>query len=236
FDIIGAIGDTATYALLVGVLVWFSPLSGSKKLAVLAAATVWGMVIAAVAGGGGFAPGVIGPLPAPALPLVAFLALLFGSWLLSARFRSALQSVPMPVLVGLNVARIGGIFFLILAAQGGLSAPFAPSAGWGDIITGVLAIPLTIAVARSGDFPVALDLWNAFGALDLVAAISLGLLSAPGTPFRLFFEAPGTLAMSGFPWVMVPSLLVPLYLVIHLAIAAKLRSSPPITHAAVMAS
>jgi hypothetical protein len=30
------------------------------------------------------------------------------------------------------------------------------------------------------------EAWNAFGALDLAVAITLAVLSAPGTPFRVF--------------------------------------------------
>ena len=64
---------------------------------------------------------------------------------------------------------------------------------------------------------------DAFGSLDLIVAIVLGLLSAQGTPFRVFTEDPGALAMSTLPWTFVPSMLVPIYLFIHFAIAAKLK-------------
>ena len=70
-----------------------------------------------------------------------------------------------------------------------------------------------------------LTVWNAFGALDLIVAIILGALSAPGTPFHVFREAPGTVVMGTLPWVAVPTLLVPLYLMTHLTIAARVRSA-----------
>jgi hypothetical protein len=78
--------------------------------------------------------------------------------------------------------------------------------------------------------------WNAVGALDLVTEISLGLLSAPGTPFRIFTEGPGTLAMTAAPWIMIPTMIVPVYLLIHLAIAVKLRAAPRPTGALAMAA
>lgn len=81
-----------------------------------------------------------------------------------------------------------------------------------------------VAYTISRERPAWLGVWNALGALDLVVAVSLGLLSAPGTPFRVFTEGPGTLAMTALPWIMVPAMLVPLYLLIHLTIAAKLRA------------
>jgi hypothetical protein len=61
------------------------------------------------------------------------------------------------------------------------------------------------------------------GRIFTVNAITLGALSAPGTPFRVFTEGPGTTAMNTLPWIMVPTMLVPLYLLIHFTIAAKLR-------------
>ena len=68
--------------------------------------------------------------------------------------------------------------------------------------------------------------WNAFGAFDLFMAISLGALSSPGTPFRVFTEGPGTVVMSTLPWVLIPTTLVPLWLLVHLTIAWRLRSLP----------
>jgi hypothetical protein len=135
-----------------------------------------------------------------------------------------------------HAGRIGGLFFLLLYAEGRRSAPFAPAAGLGDMITGALALILTAMLALGFEVRGAwLGLWNAFGVLDLVVAISLGALSAPGTPFRLFTEGPGTQAMTTLPWTFVPSLIVPILLLAHVTIAAKLRSSPRARHAVAMA-
>lgn len=236
-DMIGAIAGTAVYAVLVGVLVGLSPVGGPTKLAAFAAAAAWGGIIVAATALGGFAPGATGPVPGPVFAFVGFLALLFGGWVLLPRFRSALLSVPLPILVGLNAARLGGVFFLILAADGRLSAPFAPVAGGGDIAVGALAIPLAVVAAGGTDErPAWLGVWNALGALDLAVAVSLGLLSAQGTPFRVFTEGPGTLAMTALPWIMVPSMLVPLYLLIHFTIAVKLRSLHRVTQVVATAS
>jgi hypothetical protein len=87
-----------------------------------------------------------------------------------------------------------------------------------------LAIPLAVmlmlgfAMHRTW-----LGIWNAFGALDFVVAVSLGLVSAPGTPFRVFTEGPGTQAMTTVPWVFIPAMLVPIFLLVHFAVATRLR-------------
>lgn len=227
-DLIGAIAYTALYAVLIGALVGFSPAARSAKLAAFAAAALWGAIIVAIAARGGFAPGATGPIPPPAVALTVLLALLLTSWFLLPRFRNALFSVPLPALIAVNAARIGGVFFLILAADGRLSGPFAPVAAWGDILVGVLAIPLAaMAALRADAHRIWVGIWNGLGALDLLVAASLAMLSSPGTPFFVFTAGPGVLPIHFLPWVMVPTLLAPLYLLIHFTIAVKLRSLQP---------
>ena len=223
-DLIGAMSIAAAYLLVIGVLLSHSQASNAHKWTAAAAAAVWGVGITAIAASGGFAPGATGPIPGPVLAFAAAIALLFGSWLLAPQFRAAILSVPLRVLIALNIVRVGGILFLMLAASGRLSAPFAPSAGWGDILTGVLAIPLAMMLRQGPHYPT-VALWNAFGSLDLIAAIALGALSAPGAPIQVFTDEPGTLAMTELPWTIVPTTLVPIYLFMHFVIAKQIRQS-----------
>ena len=223
FEVIGAIGATTAYALLIGVLVGFSPADARIKFTALMAAMLWGSLIVVLAASGAFSPDTTGPIPGPILAFAALMVLLFGSWFMWPGFRSSLLSVPIWALVGLHIARIGGVFFLILTTAGRLSAPFGPSAGWGDIIVGVIAIPLAVLAAIGLVYPAVIRIWNALGVLDLIVAISLGALSSPGTPFRVFTEGPGTLAMTTLPWIMIPAMLVPFYLLVHATIEVKLR-------------
>jgi hypothetical protein len=180
----------------------------------------------AIAGIGGFRPGVLGAIPTPVL---AFTTLVLGSlvaWLAWPAFRDALLSIPLATLVGVNAFRIGGVFFLLLFADGRLSAPFAPSAGWGDIITGIAAIPVAVVTAQRRNVSRRLlAAWNAFGTVDLVVAVTLAFLSAPGTPYRVFAEGPGTVVMATVPWILAATFLVPLYLLTHFTIAVRLRRS-----------
>jgi hypothetical protein len=233
-DTLGAIFATALYAIVVGVLIGLSPVRAVTKLAAFAAAGAWLGLIAAVAALGGLAPGALGPIPGNLLPFSALLALLFGGWFLVPQFRLALLSVPLPGLVALHAGRLGGGFFLLLYADGRLSAPFAPAAGVGDMITGALAIPLAAMLALGFEMRRTwLGIWNAMGALDLVVAVSLGLLSAPSTPIRVFTEGPGTQAMTTLPWVFIPAMLVPIFLLVHFTIATKLRTAIPVGRLAV---
>ena len=144
--------------------------------------------------------------------------------LLSARVRETLLALPVPLLLGLNALRIlPGAFILLLASQGKLSGPFPQSAGWGDIIVGVIAIPLLLAAARNfAGSRRALLAWNILGTLDLLEAVALGVLSAPGSPLQIFGGAVGSTAMWSLPWSSIPTLLVPFYFITHGIIFARL--------------
>jgi hypothetical protein len=112
-------------------------------------------------------------------------------------------SIPMRVLVALNIVRVFAVLFLMLAAEGRLSGPFPYSAAWGDIITGAAAVPLLWllkddAVGRTRRHTTTIATWNLFG-------------------------APGSLAMQFAPWSFVPTVLVPIWLILHAIIAVKLR-------------
>jgi hypothetical protein len=225
FDVFGALLLGVICAADMTILISLAAIRPVVKFAAFIIAAAWTLLIFSIAALGGFASSATGPLPAPA---IAFLILMFGgllAWFAWPAFRDAMLSIPLAGLVGINAFRIGGICFLILHYRGRLAAPFATSAGWGDMIADLAAILLAGMAAWRGKLPkVLLAVWNAFGALDLIVAIILGVLSPPGTPFRVFTDAPGTVAMGTLAWVGVPTLLVPLYLMTHLTIAVRLRS------------
>ena len=64
-------------------------------------------------------------------------------------------------------------------------------------------------------------LWNALGVADLVVAISLGTLSAPG-PLQVFVGPPDASPMTTLPWLIIPGFLVPILLFIHIVIFTRL--------------
>ncbi|HET7716431.1 MAG TPA: hypothetical protein VFK86_12475 [Bauldia sp.] len=141
----------------------------------------------------------------------------------SPQFRAALLAVPTPLLVGLNISRVFGLFFLILAADGRLGGPFPQSAGWGDFATGALAIPLLFAMVRGRAGAGAIQAWNAFGALDLFVAVSLGVLSAPGAPLQVIDVGGDSSAVTSLPWALIPTVLVPFFLISHGTIFLQMR-------------
>jgi len=133
--------------------------------------------------------------------------------------------MPMPVLVGLNAIRILGAFFLVLAAAGRLGGPFPQSAGWGDIITGIFAIPLASAAAGgSPNRRRLIGAWNVFGVLDLIVAVTLGTVSANGSPLQIIHAGAGSDAVYSLPWSLIPTVLVPFFLIVHGIVFAQLRA------------
>jgi hypothetical protein len=137
--------------------------------------------------------------------------------------RRVLLAMPMETLIGLNVLRIFGFFFILLAADGRLAGPFPHLAGWGDLLVGVLALPLAHRAARGMASPAAVAGWNALGALDLLAAVTLGTLSSNGFAYQLLHYDEGSAAVQHLPWLLIPTVLVPFYLVTHGIILAQLR-------------
>ncbi len=223
-DLIGAIAGMTAVALNLVALTSVLPGSLARRLGVAAIAGGW----VGLASGLG-AAGKLAFVPNQPIPLVGVLfavpLLVMGALALrSARMRSALMAIPMPLLIGVNAMRVLGVLFLLLAAVGRLSGPFPYSAGFGDIITGAFAVPLALSVARSRKLPVsAITRWNIFGALDLVAAVALGITSAAGSPLQLIHAGVGSEAMQYLPFCLVPTVLVPFYLITHAIVAAQLR-------------
>jgi hypothetical protein len=225
-DIVAAIFATAYCAMQAGLLIGPAPLRAGSKIALFAVTAAWLAAVVAVYGLRLLTPGALGPLPVNLVPFTLLLAILFGAWVLIPQAREVLRSIPMPALVAVHAGRVAGVFFWLLYLDGRLSAPFAPVAAIGDIVTGAVAVLLLAVFALGRKIPNPwLGAWNAFGLLDLLTALALATLSVPGTAFRVFTEGPGTLVMGTLPWIFVPAMLVPVDLLVHVVIITKLRSS-----------
>jgi hypothetical protein len=132
-------------------------------------------------------------------------------------------SVPVPLIIALNIPRVLGFQFLLLAAAGRLAGPFPFSAGIGDIITSVFALQVArIAASKGANNPRVLA-WNTFGMLDLIVAVALGVTSAPGSPLQLIHWGVGSTAIAVLPDAMIPAFLVPFYLIGHAVVFVQAR-------------
>jgi hypothetical protein len=201
-------------------------LSGSltRRLAIAAVGGGW-VGLAVILGASGrlaYAPNLTVPLVGIllAVPLLTFGVLA----LTSVKVRATLLAFPLQLLIGLNALRVVGVLFLLDFVAKSLNGPFPFFAGLGDMITGALAIPLALKVVHSRKPSLrAIAGWNAFGAVDLMVAIGLGITSAAGSPLQLIHAGVGSQAMQYLPLCLVPTVLVPFYLLTHATIAAQLR-------------
>jgi hypothetical protein len=124
------------------------------------------------------------------------------------------------LLIAVNTWRIGGIAFLWGMTQGLLDPAFAIPAGIGDILIGVTAVPFAIFLWKGYSWSkYAVIVWSVLGIADLVNAVTLGLITNPD--FR-------TSTMATFPWILVPTVFVPLALALHGIVLYRLRRWVPI--------
>jgi hypothetical protein len=157
------------------------------------------------------------------LPMFAFLSAYFSSH----RFRVFAHSLDLRLITGLHAWRIVAIDFLILSAREQLPAAFAVPAGLGDIATGIGALVFVYLMSKrmnvSRKWFVA---WNLFGLLDLITAVSLGILHSDSTFGILRGTGISTALMAEFPRALIPTFLVPLFMLLHLLGLARRNEVP----------
>jgi hypothetical protein len=149
-----------------------------------------------------------------------------GLWL-SEPFRAWAASLNLPLLIQLQSWRFAGFVFISFSANGLLPASFAIPASLGDIAIAVTAPFMAAYVARRGRAAMPLFLaWTVFGFLDLVAAVTLGVLNSRGPLGILSDQTVTTDLVTHLPVVLIPVFGVPLMLVLHLLSVANLKRQP----------
>jgi len=154
----------------------------------------------------------------PGLPAAIFLPLLIGLPILlrSTLVGRVLDAMPWPWLVGVQVYRVFGAVFLVAWAAGQAPTIFALPAGIGDVLTGLLALPVAFSGSRRRAVA-----WNVFGLLDLINAITLGFLTAPGPTRLIVPDAPSIVGT--YPYVLIPAFAVPSSILLHALSLRQIR-------------
>lgn len=176
----------------------------------------------------GFYHGRAGQIPTIQFGLlgpILVVLLLFRFW---PALKRVVTAIPQQWLIGMQLFRVEGAIFLTLYAMHRLPPQFAMPAGIGDVLVGLAAPIVAIAYLRKGSQANGLILaWNLLGLLDLVTAVTTGMLTSP-IPIHVFtMDAPNEL-ISLYPLVMVPVFLVPLAFLLHFASLRKLRQTEPV--------
>jgi hypothetical protein len=152
---------------------------------------------------------------AAAGPVILFIA----GYLLSSGFRSfvrALVGDPFAI-TAIQVYRMEGVAMAILALRHALPPVFGLPAGFGDLFIGLTAF-LAAAAWSSGTRlgKTIFVLWNVLGLLDLLNAVSTGVLAS------FTITGPITMApMQLYPLVLIPAFGVPLAFILHIVGLAR---------------
>jgi len=164
---------------------------------------------------------------APPLALLIGLVVPLGLFLLgywtSPSLRQFVLSADLRLIVGMQAWRWAGFGFLTLYSYRILPGIFAWPAGLGDMAIGVTA-PLVLAgLLRRPGFAAGnrFVAWNLSGILDLAVAVSIGAVVPLFAPNLYRTGSPA--AMTQLPLVLIPTFLVPMFLILHLTALFQVR-------------
>jgi hypothetical protein len=165
--------------------------------------------------------GAYNDVPAPAIQgsiagLTLALVLCFA---ISRSFREWTLSLSLRGLVLFQSWRVipGGLFLYYFYLLGKLPFQFAVIGGIGDILVAVTApLAAMLAVRESRPKLLALMVWQVCALADLLMVIRAGLVNGLQNP-------PSMMPLTHFPLSLLPTILVPLTLFVHLITIAQIR-------------
>jgi hypothetical protein len=179
----------------------------------------------------------------PPVPLglaVTLPILIFVLWYAtSPGFREFVLSLNPQNLTIVQTWRIVGMTFVVLYVYGILPGVFALPAGWGDVAIGITAPFVAIYLAGNAQRKASYVVWQLLGMLDLVTAVTLGVLASPA-PVGVLGHGVTTEPMTLMPLSVIPTFAVPLLLILHIISIAQairgrayagMQSSPAISGA-----
>ncbi|MBL8719843.1 MAG: hypothetical protein JNL79_27895 [Myxococcales bacterium] len=137
----------------------------------------------------------------------------------SAALRAYVAGFDPRLAIAFHLVRIPfGLAFLREAAQGTLPVAFARVAGPGDLLAGGLVVVALVAAADLTPLRRAVVFaWNTFGLLDMIVVV------ATAQRLVVFAQDPRMQATLGrFPYAVLPTFVVPMILITHLAVFARL--------------
>jgi hypothetical protein len=195
---------------------------------VLAVVAVW--FLAAFIGG---AMNLFSNTGGPPLSVGLFLVIPVGGFTLayamSSRVRQTVDQIPLWVITIAHVWRFVGLGFVVGALVHVLPPQFGFPEGLGDFVTALFCLPLALVIRKGSHAPglrTAFIAWNIFGLIDLLSAISMGILYSESS-FGVLRTDLSTALMTTFPVNLIPTFFLPLFILFHM-LALKRRGE--ITH------
>lgn len=158
----------------------------------------------------------------PPVPLGVILLVPIGGFILayavSSQLRHALDQIPLWLITIAHVWRLVGLGFVIGTLMHVLPPQFGYPEGFGDVVAALFCVPLALAIRSNSHSPklrTAFVVWNVYGLIDLVSAISMGILYSNG-PLGVLRSDVSTAPMVTFPVNLIPTFFVPLFILLHL--------------------
>jgi hypothetical protein len=197
--------------------------AGRRTPQLLAALVVaWLGVIVALSAAGVFT----GPASSPPIALGVFSAgpplAVLAALLISPRIRAWARAADLRLLTQLQMLRIAGFTLLVLGVVGTLPRSFALPAGIGDAFIALTA-PLIATFVVGTRHRWVFVAWTAFGILDLIDAVTLGVLNTSSTIGILHHGSLSADAMGTLPLSVIPVFGVPFTMVLHMLSLPHLR-------------
>jgi hypothetical protein len=208
------VGPTCLVIAALGRIMLARSITGREKQIswlVIFVLSSWAFVSSYLAWVDFYQPETARSVPPLGLVLLVVMIPMFLALVISPTLRSLLSEQKW--LVVMHTWRVEGVVFIALAFYERVPWLWALPAGLGDILIGISAFFL----ARDRDLKHArrkLLVFNVFGLLDLAVAVALGVMTNPGRT-QVFHTVPSGEMLTRFPLALVPSLLVPLAVVLH---------------------
>lgn len=158
-------------------------------------------------------PDQIIPPVAIAMIIPQIMGLVILRW---SPFLNLIKKSKLSFLIAIQIYRVLGILFIIVALRGLLAPEFAWSAGIGDIVVGLFAPIVSYSIAKNKKYARKFAyIWNIFGIADLLIAGILGFGTIDGNTKFIDTNVVSTNLIQ-FPLVLVPVFGVPLAILLHI--------------------
>jgi hypothetical protein len=165
----------------------------------------------------------------PPVPVGLFLVVPIGGFIIayvsSPRLRHAVDGIPLWFITVAHTWRFVGLGFVIGAMVNILPPQFGFPEGLGDVVAALFCLPLAFAIRKGSRSPrlrAAFVAWNIYGLIDLLSAISMGILYSPSS-FGVLRTNLSTEVMTTFPMNLIPTFFVPLFILLHILALKRSR-------------
>jgi hypothetical protein len=200
----------------------------SNILPTLILLIIWGALSTILAQRGVFVTTTDQPPIALLLSVVLPLTLFAMAYALSGSFKTYVLGLDLRFLTAIQAWRVIGGVFLVLMSFGLLPGTFAWPAGAGDLIVGIYAPFVVMALIRqSPNWRGHVVLLSVLGLLDLAGALFFGVLSG-NSPIGILRGGVTTDVVQRFPLSLIPTFGVPAWIIAHIiSLLQTKRSTAP---------